>query len=433
MIRAFLPEARDGLGRRPDAGRAGRAACRWSGSTPTASSRPVFPDRSEPFPYRLRRREPRGASLGVRRPLPVRAGPDRLRPPPAGRGDALPQLRAAGRPPPRPTKASAASTSRSGPRTPCGSAWSATSTTGTAAATRCGTAGRPGIWEIFIPDLGQGEVYKFEIKSRHNSYLVQKSDPYGFAAELRPKTASVVWDVTNFAWDDEDWMANRRERQGLDEPDRRSTRSTSARGSGRSRTGTASSPTASWPTQLVAHLEGDALHPHRADADQRAPVRRQLGLSAGRLLRADVAVRHARRLRLLRRLRCTGTAIGVILDWVPAHFPRDVHGLGYFDGTHLYEHDDPRLGEHRDWGTKIFNYGRPEVRNFLLRQRPVLARALPHRRPPRRRRRLDALPRLLAQARRVGPQHLRRQREPRGDRLPQAAQRALPPASTPAS
>ena len=100
--------------------------------------------------------------------------------------------------------------------------------------------------------------------------------------------------------------------------------------------------------------------------------------------------------------------IGVILDWVPSHFPNDEHGLGYFDGTHLYEHADPRQGFHPDWGSYIFNYGRHEVRNFLLSQRPVLARQVPHRRPARRRRRLDAVPRLLAQGRRVDAEPVRR-------------------------
>ena len=224
--------------------------------------------------------------------------------------------------------------------------------------------GSSGIWEIFIPDLGQGEVYKYEIKSRYQSYLVQKADPYGFAAELRPKTASIVWEVMNFPWSDDEWMRNREKTQSLHSP-----------------IAMYEVHLGSWKRKveegcrflnyreladdLVEHLKNTHFthielmpvseHPFDASWGYQpvgyfAPTSR-FGTPDDFAYFVDTLHKNG---------------IGVVLDWVPAHFPRDLHGLGYFDGTHLYEHEDPRLGEHRDWGTKIFNYGRPEVRNFLF-------------------------------------------------------------------
>jgi 1,4-alpha-glucan branching enzyme len=225
----------------------------------------------------------------------------------------------------------------------------------------CGTTG---IWELFIPDLGEGEVYKFEVKSRYQSYLVQKSDPYGFAAEVRPKTASVVWDVNKFRWNDAGWMEDREKRQGLHSP-----------------IAVYEVHLGSWKRKVE---EGNRFLNYRELADDLVAHLKETRFTHVELLpisehpfdgswgyqpvgyfaptsRFGTPDDFAYFVDTLHR-----NGYGVILDWVPAHFPRDLHGLGYFDGTHLYEHEDPRLGEHRDWGTKIFNYGRPEVRNFLF-------------------------------------------------------------------
>ncbi len=224
--------------------------------------------------------------------------------------------------------------------------------------------GSGGIWEIFMPDLVQGEVYKFEIKSHQAGYLVAKADPYGFSAELRPKTASVVWDVDHFAWNDDEWMAKRAARQGLDRP-----------------ISVYEMHLGSWKRRPE---DGNRFLTYRELADELVEYLKDTGFTHVELLpitehpfdgswgyqpvgyyaptsRYGTPDDFAYFVDTLHRHN-----IGVILDWVPAHFPKDLHGLGYFDGTHLYEHADPRLGEHRDWGTKIFNYGRAEVRNFLF-------------------------------------------------------------------
>jgi 1,4-alpha-glucan branching enzyme len=224
--------------------------------------------------------------------------------------------------------------------------------------------GSGGIWEIFMPDLVQGEVYKFEIKSHQAGYLVAKADPYGFAAELRPKTASVVWNVDRFDWHDDDWMADRAKNQGLDRP-----------------ISVYEMHLGSWKRRPD---EGNRFLTYRELADELVEYLKNTGFTHVELLpitehpfdgswgyqpvgyyaptsRYGTPDDFAYFVDTLHQHN-----IGVILDWVPAHFPKDLHGLGYFDGTHLYEHADPRLGEHRDWGTKIFNYGRAEVRNFLF-------------------------------------------------------------------
>ncbi|MCB9162005.1 MAG: 1,4-alpha-glucan branching protein GlgB [Caldilineaceae bacterium] len=223
--------------------------------------------------------------------------------------------------------------------------------------------GDSGLWELFIPHLPEGTHYKYAIKSQLLGYEIDKTDPYGFYAELRPSTDSRVWDVNKYAWQDETWMAERPARQRLDQP-----------------INVYEVHLGSWRRvpeddgflnyrdlahQLVeyalqmnyTHIELLPITEHPFDGSWGyqttgyfAPTSR-FGNPDDFMYFVDYCHQHN---------------IGVILDWVPAHFPKDAHGLAFFDGTHLYEHSDPRQGEHRDWGTKIFNFGRNEVRNFLL-------------------------------------------------------------------
>jgi len=221
--------------------------------------------------------------------------------------------------------------------------------------------GGSGIWELFIPGLVEGEVYKYEIKG-HNDYVGLKADPFAFFAELRPNNASVVRDINNYTWHDQAWMEARSQRQSL------------------------KSPLAIYEVHLGSWRRGDGnrMLSYRELAEQLVDYVREMGFTHIELLPVmeypldeswgyqtvgyfAPTSRHGTPQDFMYFVDyCHQHGIGVILDWVPAHFPSDAHGLAYFDGTHLYEHDDPRLREHPDWGTRIFNYGRSEVRNFLL-------------------------------------------------------------------
>lgn len=224
--------------------------------------------------------------------------------------------------------------------------------------------GSSGIWEGFVPGVGVGTLYKFAIFSRYHNYWVEKSDPYAFATELRPRTASKVWDLSGYEWGDQEWMSRRHTAHTLDAPIsiyevhlgswRRKPEASNRWLSYRE----AAEQLADYCTDLgYTHVELLPINEHPFDASwgyqtvsYYAPTSR-FGTPQEFMHFVDTLHRRG---------------IGVILDWVPAHFPRDEHGLGYFDGTHLYEHADPRLGQHTDWGTFIFNYGRTEVSNFLI-------------------------------------------------------------------
>ena len=225
------------------------------------------------------------------------------------------------------------------------------------------TRGSSGVWELFIPGLGPGTVYKFEIRYP-NGDVVAKSDPYAFHFERRPNNASIVWQLGRHEWGDAEYMDRRRQRNWLREP-----------------TSIYEVHLGSWVTSLE---RGDPLPNYRELAPRLAAHAKGLGFTHIELLPvAEHPLDESWGYQVSGYFAPTsrfGTpedfqffvdtmhqaGIGVILDWVPGHFPRDEHGLAWFDGTALYEHADPRQGEHKEWGTKIFNFARHEVSNFLL-------------------------------------------------------------------
>ena len=221
-----------------------------------------------------------------------------------------------------------------------------------------------GIWEIFIPDLADGEKYKFEIRARTGAIL-KKTDPFGRAFEVPPQSAALVHDRTAYTWHDEVWISARE-----------------ARGAWLDR------PMAIYEVHLGSWArvpeEGNRFLTYREMTHRLVPYVKDMGFTHIELLPVmehpfsgswgyQVLGFFAPTSRFgppedfkLFVDACHQAGLGVILDWVPGHFPKDDHGLARFDGTALYEHEVPRQGEHQDWGTLIFNYGRNEVRNFLL-------------------------------------------------------------------
>jgi len=221
--------------------------------------------------------------------------------------------------------------------------------------------GSSGVWELFIPSLQAGEIYKFEIRGKHGE-IIEKADPYAQQMELRPKTACIVHDQSQYQWNDQSWMEQRRH----------------------------NGPPMDQPISIYElHLgswqrDGEAFLNYRELAHRLVPYCQQLGFTHLELMpitehpfdgswgyQTVGYFAPTSRFGTPDDFRyfidyCHQHGLGVFLDWVPAHFPKDSFGLAQFDGTALYEHEDPRLGEHKDWGTLIFNFGRNEVRNFLI-------------------------------------------------------------------
>ncbi|MBI4829491.1 MAG: 1,4-alpha-glucan branching protein GlgB [Nitrospinae bacterium] len=222
--------------------------------------------------------------------------------------------------------------------------------------------GLSGVWEIFIPGLDMGTLYKFELRARAGDVFI-KSDPFAYASELRPKSASVVWDVNTYQWEDHEWLARRAKDDLLNRP---MNIYEAHLGSWARREGSNE-----WLTYrelgplLAAYCEQQGYTHVELMPVGEFPFDPSWGYQVTGYFCPTSRFGDPDDFKWF--MDCLHHhGIGVIIDWVPAHFPKDEHGLRRFDGTGLYEHEDWRLGEHKDWGTLIFNYGRNEVANFLL-------------------------------------------------------------------
>ena len=228
-----------------------------------------------------------------------------------------------------------------------------------------------GVWECFVPHVPIGALYKYAVYSRYNNYSVDKTDPYGFAAELRPQTASIVTDIHQHSWQDSTWMLQREKRQEV------------------------SAPMSIYEVHLGSWRHIPERHQDGAVEEDRYMTYRELAPVLAEYVK-DMGFTHIELMPITEYpfdgswgYQVTGyyaptsrfgtpedfqyfvdymhqQDIGVLLDWVPAHFPKDGNALSYFDGTHLYEYADSRKGEHKEWGTYVFDYGRSEVKNFLI-------------------------------------------------------------------
>src|SRR4051812_8250842 len=228
-------------------------------------------------------------------------------------------------------------------------------------ATRLEPQGSSGIWVGFVPGVGPGAAYKYHVHARENGYRVDKADPFAFFSEVPPKTASVVWDL-KYDWGDAEWMKHRHRHNGLRDP------------------------ISIYEVHLGSWMRGDGdtflsyreLAPRLAEHVKSCgfthvefmpitehPFYGSWGYQTTGFFAATSRYGTPQDLMFLIDY-LHQNRIGVIFDWVPSHFPSDEFGLAYFDGTHLYEHSDPRQGFHPDWGSAIFNYGRHEVRAFLM-------------------------------------------------------------------